>query len=117
MEESQKHYKKPAIIMVSIPLVLFVLAVSFFGISCLLEFPTHRGAVYSVLCLASLLLAIFSPLPSLILGIIGTIYTSKAKKAGEDMSVIWKILAIVEIVVSALCLLIICMIPELGKGV
>ena len=68
---------KPLLI---IPVVVFVLGVILFIIGSLLEFPTHRGVVYGICIMLSLLGFAFNVFPGGILAIIGTILAAKAKK-------------------------------------
>ena len=99
-------------VLLSIPIAVTVLGVLLFVIGCILEGPTSRGTVYSIVMILSLICFLFNPLPGFILSLIGTI------KAARSKSVLFLVLGIVEIVFELLgSLILYLVIFVVGPGV
>ena len=85
-----------------IPIIILVVTVICFVLAAILEGPTGKGGLYTIFALAGLASIFCSPLPCLVMSIIGTIFASKAKKEGIAEARKYFILGIVEILVSVL---------------
>lgn len=75
---------KKAKALVRIPLVLFAAGIICFILSMVLEKPTNRGTVYTVVSSVWLFGIFLAPLPCLVMSLIGTVMAGKAKKQGES---------------------------------
>ena len=95
------NYSK-AKVMTLIPVIVFLVTVICFVIASILEVPTSRGAVYSVLILISIISIFLAPLLCLVISIIGTVFASKAKKEGRSEAKKFFILGLIEILFSIL---------------
>ena len=91
--------KTTALLCVGIPLIVGVGLVIAFGIACILEFPTNRGMIYSMLVFLSIIGSIFVPIPSIASSIVGIISAAKLRKQGEK-TVYLIFIGILNIVVS-----------------
>ena len=84
--------------LVLIPLIVFVVTVICFILATVLEKPTNRGTVYSAVAIVSILSMFLSPLPCLIMSIIGTISAAKATKEGTEQAKKYLVIGVIEIV-------------------
>ena len=82
-----------------IPLVVLVVTVICMVLSFLLEGPTNKGGLYSIFAFAGLMSIFISPLPCLVISIIGTVSAAKAKKEGIAKASKYLTLGIIEILV------------------
>lgn len=87
---------KTAKILVGIPLGAFIAEGICFLLSMILEKPTDRGAVYTLLAAAWLLGIFIFPLPCLMMSTVGTVMAAKAKKQNEKGAMGALILGIIE---------------------
>ena len=91
--------KITALLLVGIPLLVGIGLIIAFGITTLLEFPTHRGSLYTIFAFISIFGSIFVPIPSIISSIVGIIRAANLRKQGEKTGyLIW--IGILNIVVS-----------------
>ena len=91
--------KITALLCVGIPFLVGIGLVIAFGITCILEFPTNRGIIYTTFAFISIIGSILVPIPSIVSSIIGIISASKLRKQGEKTGyLIW--IGILNIVVS-----------------
>ncbi len=85
-----------------IPLVVWAVTIVCSVLSLILEFPTHRGAIYSILAIVSLMSILLSPLPCLMLSVLGMVFAIKARKENIVETKKFFVLSIVEIIISIL---------------
>ena len=85
-------------VMTLIPLIVFVVTVICMITATILEVPTSRGSLYSVIILIGVMSMFLSPLPCLVLSIIGTVFAAKALKEGNTQTKKFLILGILEII-------------------
>jgi len=85
-------------ILILIPIVIFVITALCMGLATILEFPTDRGVVYSIFAGIGILSMFLSPLPCLVISIVGTVFAAKATKEGIIQSRKFFIIGIIEIV-------------------
>ena len=103
-------------ILTMIPIVVFVIIVLCLLFANVLEVPTSKGVLYSIFALAGVLGIFLSPLPCLVMSVIGTVFASKAVKEGSVQSRKFFILGIIEILVyvAAVILAIVMFIAGMG---
>ena len=82
-----------------IPVIVLVLTVICLVVATILEGPTNRGALYTNFAFAGLMSIFLSPLPCLVLSIIGTVFAAKATRERTAKARVFLILGIVEILV------------------
>ena len=87
-------------VLILIPLVIFVATIVAGVAASLLEFPTDRGGLYSVLALIAILNLFTAPLPCLILSIIGTVKIVKARQQDVTDTAVFLFLGVAEIIAS-----------------
>ena len=80
-----------------IPIIVFAITVICFVLATILEVPTSRGAIYTILAFVALMNMFIAPLPCLLLSVLGTVFAAKAKKEGAPKSVLFLVLGIIEI--------------------
>ena len=85
-------------ILILIPIVVFVITAICMGLATILEFPTDRGVVYSIFAGIGILSMFLSPLPCLVISIVGTVFAAKATKEGIVQSRKFLVIGIVEII-------------------
>ena len=93
---------KTAKILVGIPLGAFIAEGICFLLSMILEKPTDRGTVYTLLAAAWLLGLFVFPLPCLAMSSVGTVLAVKAKKQNEPGASGALILGIIELLFAAI---------------
>ena len=100
LEEQMKNrsYSK-AKVLTLIPIIVLAVTVICMVLATILEVPTSRGAIYSVFAFAGLMSIFLSPLPCLVISIIGTIFAAIATKERAPNALIFLILGIIEILV------------------
>ncbi|MBO4267512.1 MAG: hypothetical protein J5910_10040 [Lachnospiraceae bacterium] len=86
-------------ILTLIPVIILAVTVICIVLASMLEGVANRGTVYTIFAFAGLMSIFFSPLPCLLLSVIGTIFAAKAKKEGITGSTGFLILGIIEILV------------------
>ncbi len=82
-----------------IPIIVFVVTVICMVLATVLEGPTHRGAIYSIFAFVWIISMFLSPLPCLVLSILGTVFAAKAAKDGSAKTSVFLILGIIEILI------------------
>lgn len=85
-------------ILIFIPIVVFVITAICMGLATILEFPTDRGVVYSFFAGIGILSMFLSPLPCLVISIVGTVFAAKATKEGAIQSHKYIVIGIIEII-------------------
>lgn len=88
-------------ILLSIPIVVFAITVICMVLATVLDSPTDRCEICTVFVMIGILSIIFSPLPCLVVAVLGTVFASKARKEGIPQSNDFFVLGIVEIVVCS----------------
>ena len=91
-----RNYSR-AKILILIPIIVFVLIVISMVFATKLEIPTGKGTVYSIFAFFGILSMFLSPLPCLVISIIGTIFAAKAIKEGIIQSRKYLVIGIIEI--------------------
>ncbi|MBR1640297.1 MAG: hypothetical protein IJ688_13010 [Treponema sp.] len=94
-----------------IPIISVLVIIGSFIIASILEFPTNRGAIYSFFAGVAIFGIFLIPIPCLIISVIGTV---KAASIKNDK---YKIIGIVEIIFSALGILLEIYIFTIGQSV
>ncbi len=84
-----------------IPIVVLGVTVICAVLAAMLESPTSRGALYSAFAFTGLIGAFLSPLPCLVISVVGTAFAAKAKKEDATEAGKFFILGIVEILAGA----------------
>ena len=82
-----------------IPGIILAVTVICMLLADILEVPTSRGAIYSFFVFVGLMSIFLSPLPCLVMSIIGTVFATRAKKEGTAAAQKFFILGIIEILV------------------
>ena len=75
--------KLTPLLCVGIPLLVGVGLVIVLGIASILEHPTNRGTIYSILSAVSIIGSIFVPIPGILSSIVGIISAVNLRKQGE----------------------------------
>lgn len=107
--ENNKNYKT-AKTLVLIPIIILTVAIICFIIAGIIEQPTNRGLLYSLLMIISIFLALLGPLPSIILSVIGSIHAYRAKIENPKWLILFLIgifNILVFVVIAAACILMI----------
>ena len=78
----QKRTDRAAIVFLVLPLIFFALSVSCFILGCILEQPTSRGTIYSLIMLGSFGLLGLDLMPGGVFAAIGLFRAIRAKKTG-----------------------------------
>ncbi len=87
-------------ILVLVPIVLYVIMFMSFLIASILEFPTDRGAAYLFFCMLSFIIFFLTPVPCLIMSIIGIIFVSKIRNSIDESNSTLFALGIIDIFLS-----------------
>ena len=82
-----------------IPVIVLVVTVLCLVIATILEVPTSRGAIYTVFAFIGVVSLFVSPLPCLVISIVGTVFAAKAAKEDTGAPKTFLILGIMEILV------------------
>ena len=72
--------------MVLSPVGVGIVMVGCFILAGILEYPTNRGAIYSLLTFISILGTVFAPLPCIVSAIAGIVFAMKAKNDDKRSS-------------------------------
>ncbi len=110
------NYTK-AKVLTLIPIFVLVVTVICFALAVMLEGATNRGTLYTIFALAGLISMFISPLPCLVVSIIGTIFAAKAKKEGAAAALKFLILGILEILAYILSVILAVVMFIVGMGV
>ena len=100
-----------------IPLIVLVVTVICIVLATILEVPTGRGVLYTIFAFAGLMGVFISPLPCLVLSIIGTVFAAKAAKEGTARARIFLVIGIIEIMVHIVGAFLAVMMFLVGQGV
>ena len=103
--------------LILIPIVVFAITVICMGFAIILEGPTDRGALYSFFALIGILSIFLSPLPCLVISIVGTVFAAKASKEGNIPSHKYLAIGIVEIIVFVAGVFLACIMFINGQSV
>ncbi len=98
------------IIVLSITVICMVLAI-------ILEVPANRGALYTIFAFAGLMSMFISPLPCLVISIIGMVFAAKAIKEGTAEAKKFFMLGIFELLVYVVGAILAIIIFIAGQGV
>ena len=104
-------------ILTLIPIVVFVIIAVCLFLASVLEVPTSKGALYSLFALAGVLGMFLSPLPCLVISVLGTVFAAKAVKEGAAQSRKFFIIGIVEILVYVAAVILAIVMFIAGQGV
>ena len=104
-------------ILTLIPVVAFVLTVICLLLANILEVPTGRGVLYSLFALMGLVGMFLSPLPCLVMSVIGTVFAAKAVKEGIVQSRKFLVLGIIEILGYVAAVILVIAMAIVGQGV
>ncbi len=104
-------------ILTLIPIFVFAVTAICMVLATTLETPTNRGAIYTVFAFAGLMGILLSPLPCLIISIIGTVFAAKAAKEGSAKTPVFLILGIIEILIYIVGAVLAAMMFIAGQGV
>ena len=88
-------------ILTLIPIIVLAVIVLCMVLAAILEVPTSRGAIYSILALAGLMGAFISPLPCLVISAAGAVFAAKAVREGVSEARLFFVMGIIEIIVCA----------------
>ncbi len=111
-----KNYSR-AKVLTLIPIIFFIVTVVCLTLAAILEEPTSGGTLYSIFAIVGLMGLVLSPIPSLVMAIIGVIFAVRAKKEGETKALKFLILGIVEILFSISGVILAFVIVIGGQGV
>ena len=95
------NYSK-AKVLTLIPIIVLAVTVICMVLAIILEVSTNRGLLYSIFALIGLLSMFVSPLPCLVISIIGTVFAVKAAKEGTAGTLKYLLLGIMEIFAYAM---------------
>ena len=104
------HYSKSKLFTL-IPIIILALTIICLVLATILEVPTNRGALYSIFAFAGVISLFISPLPCLVISVIGTVFAAKAKARG------FLILGIAEILVYIVGAILAIIMFTAGQGV
>ena len=110
------NYTK-AKILTLIPVIVLALTVICMILATILEGPTGRGTIYTIFAFAGLMSIFLSPLPCLVLSVIGTVFAAKATKEGTAGSIRFLILGIAEMLVYVAGAIVAVLMIIAGQGV
>ncbi len=82
-----------------IPIIILMITVICMVLATILEVPTNRGMIYTIFAFVGLMNILISPLPCLVISIIGTVFAVKSVKEGGAGATIFLTLGIIEILV------------------
>lgn len=85
-------------ILVLIPIAVFIITAISMGLATVLEYPTDMGLAYTVFAFIGIMSIFLSPLPCLVISIVGTVFAAKATKEGVVQSRKFLVIGIIEII-------------------
>ena len=100
------RYKLKSIIFTFIPISLLLITIICIVLASLLEQPTGRGTLYTLLAATGIANVFLMPFPCLLSSILGCIFSKRGLKNGEKTKPFY-IISIIEIVISTLMVLLI----------
>ncbi|MBP5718982.1 MAG: hypothetical protein J6X53_08425, partial [Abditibacteriota bacterium] len=92
------NYSK-AKVLTLIPIIILTATVICMVLAAILEVSASRGALYTIFAFAGLMSIFLSPLPCLVMSVIGTVFAARSKKEGSVAATKFLILGIIEILV------------------
>ena len=104
-------------ILILIPIIIWVVTIICMGIATILERPTNRGPVYSIIALIGILNIFLAPLPCLVVSIVGTVIAAMAVKEGNKQTRIFFVIGIFEILVYVVGVILACIMLINGQSV
>ena len=110
------NYSK-AKILTLIPIIVLVVTVVCFIFATILEAPTNRGALYTIFAFAGLMSMLISPIPCMVISIIGTVFAAKATRESIAGALRFLILGIIEILVYVVGAILAVFMIIVGQGV
>ena len=110
------NYSK-AKVLTMIPVIVLAFTVICMVLAAILEVPTSRGVLYTIFAFAGLMGVLISPLPCLVISIIGTVFAARAVKEGTAGALKFLVTGIFEILVCALGTFLAIMMFLVGQGV
>ena len=91
---------KKAKALVGIPIAVLVIGIACFALSMVLEKPTDRGTVYSVVSAVWLFGLFLAPIPCFVMSLVGTVMAANVKKSGEQGANGTVILGVMELLIA-----------------
>lgn len=110
------NYSK-AKVLTLIPMIVLAVTVICMVFAAILEGPTDKGVLYTIFAFAGLMSVFLSPLPCLVLSVMGTVFAVKAGKEGIAEARKYFIAGIIEIMVCAVGAFLAIMMFLAGQGV
>ncbi|MBR2531510.1 MAG: hypothetical protein IKE56_02445 [Lachnospiraceae bacterium] len=110
------NYSK-AKVLTLIPIIVPAVTVICMVLATVLEVPTGRGLLYTIFAFAGLMSVFISPLPCLVISVVGTVFAAKAVKEGIAEARKFFILGIIEILVYVVCTILVVLMFIAGQGV
>ncbi len=92
------NYSK-AKVLTLIPIIVLMFTVICMVFATILEIPANRGVLYTIFAFSGLMSVFLSPLPCLVISVIGTVFAAKAINEGTAEARRFLILGITEILV------------------
>ena len=92
---------KTAKILILIPIIVFVITAICMLLATMLEFSTDRGAIYSFFAMIGILSMFLTPLPCLVVSIMGTVFASRAINEGVESARKLLVIGIIECIAVA----------------
>ena len=113
----EKTGKETAKVLTLIPIVVLAVTVTSLVLATILEGPANRGVLYTIFAFAGLMCIFLSPLPCLIISVIGTVFAAKAVREGAEGALKYLILGIIEILVYVMGAVLAIIMFIAGQGV
>ncbi len=99
-----------------IPIIVLAVTAICMVLAAILEAPTNKGALYSIFAFTGLMSTLISPLPCLVISMIGTVFAARAQKEGAAAKKFF-ILGVIEILVWVVGAVLAIIMIKVGKGV
>ena len=113
--ESRNFIRARALIL--IPIAVFVFTAICMVLAVILETPTHRGFIYSIVAFMGLMSMFLTPLPCLVMTVAGTVFALKASKEGVLKARKYLVIGSIEILACAICAVVAVLMFIGGQGV
>ena len=110
------NYSK-AKVLTLIPIVVLAVTVICMVLAAIFEVSANRGVLYTIFAFAGLMSIFISPLPCLVVSIIGTLFAAKATREGIIEAKKFIILGVIEILAYVTGVIIAIMMFIAGQGV
>ena len=112
----KSSYSK-AKVLTLIPVIVLVITLICMVLAAILEVPSNRGVIYTILAFAGLMSMFISPLPCLVMSVTGTVFAAKAAKEGTAGARKFFILGIIEVLVCVVGAILAVIMFIAGQGV